>query len=225
MLPIVTARPEMLIGVRGSWKTIPAALMVMTSLNIPQMLKVTTDDRLRSANSAAIMQNASTPGNMRSRIARRRPCSDTRILTPLAVAVGPSTGMAIRKRDTNMIGVRKKSVEKGFDVAGWRSRRICVRAHLKPEKNADAMTRANPTALKAASPATIIITPTVMVVIMMMSFIEGVSSLKRKANRRTKASAEDLHIVRKVREMNFKDMFPRPTSREVAVPQGSSRVA
>lgn len=99
-----------------------------------------------------------------------------------------------------------------------------MRPHLKPEKNADAMTRVKPTALKAASPATIMITPTVMVVMMKMSFIDGVSSLKRKANRRTKASAEDLHMVRKVREMNFRDMFPRPTSREVAVPQGTNRV-
>jgi len=42
MLMIVMSRPERLTGVRGSWKTIAAADMVMTSLNMPQILRVTT---------------------------------------------------------------------------------------------------------------------------------------------------------------------------------------
>jgi hypothetical protein len=58
----------------------------------------------------------------------------------------------------------------------------------------------------------------------MINFIEGVSSRKRKANNRTKASADDLHMVKKVREMNFKDIFPRPTSSDVAAPHGTRRV-
>ena len=132
--------------------------------------------------------------------------------------------MAIIIRDTNMIGVRKKRVEKGFDVAGWRRRRICVRPHRKPEKKAEAMTRVKPRALNAASPATIMMTPTVMAVMITMSLMDGVSSLNRKAKRRTNASADDLHMVRNVREMNLRDMLPKPTSREVAVPQGTSRV-
>lgn len=130
--------------------------------------------------------------------------------------------MVIRER--NMMGVRRKRVENGFEVAGWRSKRICVRPHRKPEKNADAMTSAKPSALKAVSPATIITTPTVIVAMMMINFVEGVSRRKRKANNRTKASADDLHMVKKVREMNFKDIFPRPTSSEVAAPHGTRRV-
>jgi hypothetical protein len=38
-------------------------------------------------------------------------------------------------------------------------------------------------------------TPTVIVAMMAMSFREGVSRRKRKAKRRTKARAEDLHIA------------------------------
>jgi hypothetical protein len=47
MLMIVTSKPERLTGVRGSLKTIAAAEMVMTSLNMPQMLRVTTLVRWR----------------------------------------------------------------------------------------------------------------------------------------------------------------------------------
>ena len=55
--------------------------------------------------------------------------------------------------------------------------------------------RMKPRVLKAVSPATIMMTPMVMVAMMRISFKEGVSRWKRKAKRRTKASAEDLHIA------------------------------
>lgn len=45
---MVTNSPEMLIGVRGSLNTIAAAEIVMTSLKIPQMERVTTEVRFRS---------------------------------------------------------------------------------------------------------------------------------------------------------------------------------
>lgn len=86
------------------------------------------------------------------------------------------------------------------------------------------MTKAKPTALNAVSPATIMITPTVMVAMMMINLTDGVSRRKMKANRRTKARADDLHMVRKVNEMNLRDMLPNPISNEVAVPQGTRRV-
>jgi hypothetical protein len=127
-------------------------------------------------------------------------------------------------RETNMTGVRRKRVEKGLEVAGWRSRRIWVKPHRKPEKKADAMTSVKPSALKAVSPATIITTPTVIVAMIMINFIEGDSRRKRKANSKTKARADDLHMVRKVREMNLRDIFPKPMSSEVAVPHGTRRV-
>jgi hypothetical protein len=123
-----------------------------------------------------------------------------------------------------MIGVSRKRVENGFDVAGWRSSRIWVKPQRKPEKNADAMTSVKPSALKAVSPATIITTPIVIVAMMRISFMDGDSRRKRKANRSTKAKADDLHMVKKVREMNFSDMFPRPISSEVAAPHGTRRV-
>src|SRR2546421_12714804 len=100
---------------------------------------------------------------------------------------------------TNMVGARKKIVAMGLEVAGWRRRRICVRAQRKPEKNAPVMTSTNPMALNSVSPATIITTPAVIVAMMAHSFQEGCSRRKRNANSRTKAREEDLHIVRKVR--------------------------
>lgn len=123
-----------------------------------------------------------------------------------------------------MTGVRKKRVENGFAVAGCRRRSICVSPHRKPEKKADAMIRTKPTALKAVSPATIMTTPMVIVAIIAINLTEGVSKRKTKANTRTKASAEDLHIVKKVKVMNFRDMLPSPISKEVAAPHGTKRV-
>jgi hypothetical protein len=94
-----------------------------------------------------------------------------------------------------MMGVRKNKVEKGFEVAGWRINRICVRAHRNPEKKAEEMIRANPVALNAVSPATIIRTPRVIAAIIRTSLTDGVSKRNRNAKRSTKARAEDLHIV------------------------------
>ena len=83
----------------------------------------------------------------------------------------------------------------GLLVAGLRSSRICVRAQRKPEKKAERMMRMKPRRLKAVSPATIMMTPRVMVAMMRMRRTEGLSRRKRKAKRRTKARAEDLHIA------------------------------
>lgn len=85
--------------------------------------------------------------------------------------------------------------EKGLEVAGLRSRRICVRAQRKPEKKAADMTSRKPRGLKSISPATIIRTPRVMVRIMAIRRREGVSRRKRKAKMRTKPREEDLHIA------------------------------
>ena len=74
-----------------------------------------------------------------------------------------------------------------------------MRAQRKPEKKAAAMTRMKPMASKNASPATIMMTPTVIVMMMSMSFMDGDSRRKRKANIRTKAREEDLHIAGRAR--------------------------
>lgn len=47
MLMMVTIRPEMLIGVKGSWKITAAAVIVMTSLKMPQIDSVMTEERFR----------------------------------------------------------------------------------------------------------------------------------------------------------------------------------
>lgn len=107
----------------------------------------------------------------------------------------PSIGIAIIKRAMKMTGARKRIVENGFEVAGCRRRRICVNDHLKPDEQEDVMTRMNPRALNAVSPATIMITPTVMVPMTPTSLQDGCSRRKRKAKRRTKPRAEDLHIA------------------------------
>lgn len=85
--------------------------------------------------------------------------------------------------------------ENGLAVAGLRRRRICVRPQRKPEKKAAEMTRMKPRVLKETSPATIIITPMVIVNIMATRRQEGISRRKRKAKQRTKAREEDLHIA------------------------------
>lgn len=70
-----------------------------------------------------------------------------------------------------------------------------MRPQRKPEKKAELIMRPKPRASKAVSPATIIITPAVIVAMMRMSFQVGVSRRKMKAKRRTNARAEDLHMV------------------------------
>lgn len=89
-------------------------------------------------------------------------------------------------------------LENGFEVAGLRNRSIWVRAQRKPLKNAAEMTRMKPRAEKATSPATIITTPAVIVAMMATRRQDGLSRRKRKAKRRTKASAEDLHMAGQV---------------------------
>jgi hypothetical protein len=101
--------------------------------------------------------------------------------------------------------------------------RNCVKVHLRPEKNADEITKANPMALKDVSAATIITTPTVIAAMTKVSLIDGVSKRKIKAKRRTKARENDLQIVRNVREINLKDIFPKPISRDPAIPQGKRK--
>ena len=195
MLAIVTISPLTLIGVNGSWKTIPAAEMVTTSLKIPQILSVTTDVRFRRANSEVVIKNARTPGKRRMTTPSTTPFSTVRAFKPLARDTNPSTGTAIIVRVKNIIGARKKILLKGLLVAGFRRSRICVRAQRKPDEKAEEMIRTKPSVLKAVSPATIMMTPTVMVAMMRISLREGVSRRKRKAKRSTKAREEDLHIA------------------------------
>ena len=114
---------------------------------------------------------------------------------PVITADGVSDTQAMENSVTNMIGDRKKSVAKGFEVAGCRRRRIWVSAHRKPEKNDADRAKAKPRAWNAVSPATIIKTPKVIVRMIRMSLMEGFSRRKRKANIRTKIRTEDLHMV------------------------------
>lgn len=192
---MVTNKPLTLIGVNGSWKTMPAAEMVTTSLKMPQMLRVTTDVRFSSANSEDVIKKASTPGKRSMPIPRKAPFCAMRSPRPWLSELKPSTGIAMSAKVRNMTGAKKKMLLKGLLVAGFRNRRIWVKAQRKPEKNADEMIRTKPSALKAVSPATIMITPMVMVAIMRINLIEGASRRKRKAKSRTKANAEDLHIA------------------------------
>lgn len=224
----------------------PAAEIVTTSLKIPQILSVTTDVRCSSANSELVMQNANIPGNSSREIPAKTPFSAVSVAIPAPSAEKPSMGIARMAKLRNMMGARKKMELKGFPVAGFRRRRICVSAQRKPEKKAEEMIRVKPRALKAVSPATIMMTPMVMVAMMRMSLREGVSRWKMKAKRRTKARAEDLHIagekrgkglvaekregvggrdvLKNVRVMNLRDIFPRPMSSPVAAPQGAMRL-
>ena len=172
-----------------------AALMVTTSLKIPQMLRVTTLVRFRRVYSDVVMKNARHPGKSKMRKPRTGPFWDERFCKAWMRFRGPSTGKAMTIMLKNMMGERRKIDEKGFEVAGCRRRRIWVSDHLNPAAMEDDMMRTKPRTLKAVSPATIMTTPTVMVRMMTPSFHEGFSSLKRNAKRRTKPRTEDLHIA------------------------------
>lgn len=124
----------------------PAAEMVTTSLKMPQIESVTTFVRCRSVNSDEIMQNAKNPGMNISRSAFARPSFSTRIFRPAMTADGVSLNSAMTNKVTNMIGARRKRVANGFEVAGCRRSRICVRAHRKPEKNDAEIARTKPSA-------------------------------------------------------------------------------
>ena len=67
MLMMVTSKPLTFTIDNSSWNTIPAALIVTTSLKMPQMLSVTTLVRWSNVNSLAIMQKARHPGTKRRR--------------------------------------------------------------------------------------------------------------------------------------------------------------
>lgn len=96
----------MLIGVSASWKTSPAAEIVTTSLKMPAIESVTTDVRCKSANSEDVIQKAMTPGKRMIRGPRTGPLFSKRTCRPCHKAGKPSTGIAIRKREVNIIGAR-----------------------------------------------------------------------------------------------------------------------
>ena len=87
-------------------------------------------------------------------------------------------------------------LENGFDVAGFRSKRSCVKPHRKPEKKAAEMTRMKPSSLNSTSPDTMRMTPNVIVAMMATNRHVGGSRRKRKAKSSTNASEDDLHMAR-----------------------------
>lgn len=122
---IVMSKPAMLIGVSGaSPKTKLAAAMVMTSLNMPQTLSVTTLVLCKRANSDAVMRKARTPGNRRMSIPINNPFDSESFSNPATRGPSPSAGKAITSKTRNMIGVRKNKEAKGLDVAGVRRSKI-----------------------------------------------------------------------------------------------------
>lgn len=192
---MVMTRPVRFIGVSGSWKTRLAVVMVTTSLNMPQILSVTTLVLFSRANSDAVIRKAKHPGNSNMPMPKSVPFMSNSLESPSKRAGNPSTGIAKTRMLRNMTGARKNIEENGFAVAGFRRRRICVRDHRKPEEQAEDMTRMNPRTWKEVSPATIMTTPKVMIVMMMTSRHEICSRPNKNANSRTKPSADDLHMA------------------------------
>ena len=70
-----------------------------------------------------------------------------------------------------------------------------MRPQRNPEKNAADMTRIKPSVENDTSPATIIITPPVIVAMIATRRQEGTSRRNANAKRRTNARDEDLHIA------------------------------
>ncbi len=60
----------------------PAAVIVTTSLKIPQILRVTTEVRCRRANSEAVMRKARQPGKARIKIPITTPLASTSTASP-----------------------------------------------------------------------------------------------------------------------------------------------
>lgn len=191
----VTNRPDMLMGESGSPNIIPAAAIVRASLKMPQTLSVTTLVRFNRANSDDVIRKARTPGNKMIAIPMASPLAFARSSSPAFSDAIPSLGIAMIKRTKNIIGVRKNRDENGFEVAGFWRRSICVRDQRRPEKNDAIISKMKPIVLKAVSPATIIITPTVMIRMMAPSRHEGFSRRKMMANPSTKPRVEDLHMA------------------------------
>lgn len=86
-----------------------------------------------------------------------------------------------------------------------------MRAQRKPDEKAEEIMRTKPSTLNAVSPATIMMTPTVMAAIMRISLREGVSRRKRKAKRRTKAREDDLHMAEGNHLISVSGLFRRKT--------------
>lgn len=93
------------------------------------------------------------------------------------------------------MGAKKKILENGFEVAGFRRSKICVNDQRRPDKAEARITRKNPIGTKWASEATIIKTPIVMMVMIPTSFQVSFSRRNITANKRTKPRTEDLHIA------------------------------
>ena len=72
-----------------------------------------------------------------------------------------------------------------------------MRPQRKPEKKAAEMTRTKPSIENLTSPATIMMTPSVIVAMIPTRRQEGTSRRKRKAKMRTNAREDDLHIAEK----------------------------
>jgi hypothetical protein len=137
------------------------------------------------------------PGNKIMETAWIRPISATSSPNLSNNGPNPSTGIAIAKIETNIHGARKKMEENGFDVAGLRRRRICVRDHLNPDNAEAVRTNTKPIGINLASLATIKTTPSVMIDIIVTSFHVTFSRPKINAKTSTKANDEDLHMASK----------------------------
>ena len=141
------------------------------------------------------MENAITPGKMRSPVVFR-------------IAVGPS-----RKREPGnslqlsrktltmamvrpMMGANQKMVATGwFNPERLSRMSICVRDHRNPPRALAEMTRMKPPRTKWVSVATIRSTPADMRRMTPIRRRENVSRRKKKAKDRTNTSDEDLHIA------------------------------
>jgi hypothetical protein len=73
--------------------------------------------------------------------------------------------------------------------------RTCVMVQRRPDMQAAVMTRKKPNISNSTSPATSIISPVLMIPMVAARDHVGVSMPQRKAKKRRKRGADDLHIV------------------------------
>ena len=147
------------------------------------------------ANSLLTIRKAITPGKRRMAAELIAPFCAANSANLSLSGPNPSTGIAIVRIEMNIIGARKNIEENGLEVAGFLNSRICVSDHRSPDRAEDMITRIKPIGTNVASPATIITTPTVITVMTPTNCHVTFSRRNIKANIKTNAKAEDLHIA------------------------------
>lgn len=141
------------------------------------------------------MQNARIPGQIKKiKVLNVSPAVSKNGLTKILLQ--PSITRVAMPSVRPMMGASQNSVAGGLLMPMFLlRRRSCVRPHRRPPSALADVTNKKPLSTKWVWVATMRRTPAQMRNMTPMSRHENISSLSRKANRRTKTKDDDLHIA------------------------------